>query len=94
MTPKEWTYAPAQLTCLRCGQTIALNDSGRIWFCDTWEASEMLAASIQARGKHTCTVDLRAARQAMQDYRATHPPMTFEEECKVYNEIMKSQTYL
>lgn len=92
MILKEWTHASAQLTCLKCGQIVKLEASGyswaREWCHDEWEKAEELAGWVKAKGIHTCSVSLEMAREAMKRYRATHPPMTFEEEVKLYQSLI------
>lgn len=34
------------------------------------------------------------AAEAMKIFRTLHPGLTFEEECRIYNEIIQNQTYL
>lgn len=82
-----------QLVCQKCGHGL-LFDEWRRWSHGSWKEMEDDAQSVRFHRPHVCSGGIADARQAMKQYRATHPPMTFEEECRVYNEIMKNQTYI
>lgn len=82
--PLPWRQSHATLRCNQCGEAVY------------WATADFLEAEKGANKfvlEHRCEL-LRKVKDEMKQYRETHPPMSFEEECKVYNEIMKNQTYL
>jgi hypothetical protein len=92
--PLPWMHCHARLVCIKCGQVIW-------WGGGEWKDFELKEnAHIESYiSKHRCGLQEQTSRiykawYEMRVYRATHPPMTFEEECKVYNDIMANQTYL
>lgn len=86
----DWTYSYAELICSKCG--------AEIHFCDTnWQTAEMKAYGFNLSQSHVCGmrhITPEEAKLKMQKYREENPGVSFEEQCKVYNEIMKSQTYI
>jgi hypothetical protein len=86
--PHAFTSAYAQLVCRKCNQVIE-------WTGYDWEHSERIAERIAHT--HVCgmrPINVDEAREAMQLHRANNPGLSFEEECQVYNEIIKNQTFL
>jgi len=83
---RELEFSSATLICSTCGETLG-------WSGTTWEAAERIAE--RNMGKHQCgmrQLTEHEVKQAMIQHRSQHPGLTFEEACKVYNELLKNQT--
>lgn len=87
----KW-YREGAYAVLKCRKCDAVLTRG----AGTWDVSERRAAAAMETG-HACgmrPITTEEAREKMKSYRAEHPGLSFEEECRVYNEIMKNQTFI
>lgn len=84
-TPNEWVETSAKLTCTKCGQVIF----------DRWGSWQWLEENFgDERNQHACKPLLEKAAATMKLLRRTVGFTDFAEECRVYNTLLKNQTYL
>lgn len=88
---------PVELICTRCREKVKLSNWGS-WsgICMDWKDAETIAGIRLNTEPHKCTptsIELGNISTRMKNYRAEHPGITFEEECKYYNLLLSNQTY-